>query len=57
MSSKITAKNISYEMKLKIINNWCGSKNNTIPQISKKYNLPISTVNSVIDAHIKSLKK
>jgi hypothetical protein len=57
MKKKITAKDVSDSVKTKLINEYISSKNNTTRELSEKFNLPISAVDTIVNNHLKSFSK
>jgi len=50
-------KDIPEEIKDKIIHDFCHSKENTTTGLANKYQMSYYLVNSIINAHLKSLNK
>jgi len=54
---RMLTKDIPEEIKDKIIHDFCHSKENTTTGLAKKYQISYYRVDSIINAHLKSLKK
>jgi hypothetical protein len=48
---------VSDSLRTKVINAYMSSKNNTVRELSERFDLPITAVNSILNNYLKSFSK